>query len=76
MRFESYKAGEIRCFAVRAIREHFEMRSLPLAALHGILILILLEKCPEADCSAGLSNTSSEFYSLSSLKTKIRVNFL
>lgn len=54
LRFESYKAGEIRCCPVRAIREHFEMRRPRLPAPPCILILILLGKCPEADCSFGL----------------------
>jgi hypothetical protein len=60
MRFESYKAGEIRCCTVRAIRAHFEMRCPLLAARCGILNLIPLEKCPEADCTSCLSNTRSK----------------
>ena len=60
MRFESYKAGEIRCCTLRAIRARFEMRRPLLAARCGIVNLILLEKCPEADCTSCLSNTSSK----------------
>lgn len=59
MRFESYKAGEIRCCTVRAIRAHFEMRR-PLLAARCSLRHSKSYPVREADCTSCLSDTSSE----------------